>query len=79
MYEENISSKEKQKLTFYFKRAKNMIEKYEKIKQHEVVDIMRNFVWFAVMKLPNAESFGLNEAKEKRLSQIIAEISLRET
>ena len=30
-----------------------------------------------VMKLPTAESFGLTEAKEERLSQIIAEINSR--
>ena len=46
LYKENISSKDKQKLTFYFKRAKNMIEQYELIKQHEIVAMMRHFVRF---------------------------------
>lgn len=142
LYKENISSKDKQKLTFYFKRAKNMIEQYELIKQHEIVAMMRHFVRFyefllqvscfedtdlhkkynfityllayinikhpgggynldgkikatnfvqkkaeehttpnlvakPVVKLPTAESFGLTEAKEERLSQIIAEINSR--
>ena len=142
LYKENISSKDKQKLTFYFKRAKNMIEQYELIKQHEIVGNMRHFVRFyefllqvscfedtalhkkynfityllayinikhpgggynldgkikatnfvqkkaeehttpnlvakPVVKLPTAESFGLTEAKEERLSQIIAEINSR--
>ena len=142
LYKENISSKDKQKLTFYFKRAKNMIEQYELIKQHEIVAMMRHFVRFyefllqvscfedtdlhkkynfityllayinikhpgggynldgkikatnfvqkkaeehttpnlvakSVVKLPTAESFGLTEAKEERLSQIIAEINSR--
>jgi type I restriction enzyme R subunit len=30
-----------------------------------------------VVKLPTAESFGLTEAKEERLSEIIAEINSR--
>lgn len=140
LYKENISSKDKQKLTFYFKRAKNMIEQYEPIKQHEIVPTMRHFVRFyefllqascfedtdlhkkynfitylltyinlkhpgggynldgkikatnfvqkkveehtspslvakPVVKLPTAERFGLTEAKEELLSQIIAEIN----
>lgn len=142
LYKGNISSKDKQKLTFYFKRAKNRIEQYELIKQHEIVSMMRHFVRFyefllqvscfedtdlhkkynfityllayinikhpgggynldgkikatnfvqkkaeehttqnlvaqPVVKLPTAESFGLTEAKEERLSQIIAEINSR--
>ena len=142
LYKSNISSKDKQKLTFYFKRAKNMIEAYELIKQHEIVALMRHFIRFyefilqvscfedvdlhkkynfmtyllayiniknpgggfnldgkikatnfvqkkidehkkpelvakPVVELPNAESFGLTEAKEERLSKIIAEINSR--
>ena len=41
LYKENISSKDKQKVTFYFKRAKNTIEQYELIKQHEIMAMMR--------------------------------------
>ena len=142
LYKGNISSKDKQKLTFYFKRSKNMIEQYEPLKQQEIVSQMRHFVRFyefllqvscfedtdlhkkynfityllayinikhpgggynldgkikatnfvqkkaeehtdpklvaqPVVKLPTAESFGLTEAKEERLSQIIAEINTR--
>lgn len=142
LYKKNISSKDKQKLTFYFKKSKNMIEAYELIKQAEIVALMRHFIRFyefmlqvscfedvdlhkkynfmtyllayinikhpgggfnldgkikatnfvqkkaeehtkpdlvakPVMKLPTAESFGLTEAKEERLSQIIAEINSR--
>jgi len=142
LYKSNISSKDKQKLTFYFKRAKNMIEAYELIKQHEIVALMRHFIRFyefilqvscfedvelhkkynfmtyllayinikhpgggfnldgkikatnfvqkkideqkkpelvakPVVELPNADSFGLTEAKEERLSKIIAEINSR--
>ena len=142
LYKGNISSKDKQKLTFYFKRSKNMIEQYEPLKQQEIVSQMRHFVRFyefllqvscfedvdlhkkynfityllayinikhpgggfnldgkikatnfvqkkaeehtdpklvaqPVVKLPTAESFGLTEAKEERLSQIIAEINSR--
>ena len=32
LYKGNISSKDKQKLTFYFKRSKNVIEQYEPLK-----------------------------------------------
>lgn len=142
LYKPNISSKDKQKLSFYFKRSKNMIEQYDLLKQHEIVGNMRHFVRFyefllqvscfkdvnlhkkynfityllsyinikhpgggfnldgkikatnfvqkkaeehtqstlvakPVVKLPTAESFGLTEAKEERLSQIIAEINSR--
>ena len=41
-----ITAKDKQKLTFYFKKAKNMIELYEPIKQAEIVAMMRHFVRF---------------------------------
>lgn len=43
---ENISSKDKQKLTFFFKKSKNMIEKYELLKQQGIVSLMRSFVRF---------------------------------
>ena len=142
LYKPNISSKDNQKLTFYFKRSKNMIEQYDLLKQHEIVGNLRHFVRFYEfllqvscfedvdlhkkynfityllsyinikhpgggfnldgkikatnfvqkkaeehtqstlvakpgVKLPTAESFGLTEAKEERLSQIIAEINSR--
>lgn len=142
LYKPNISSKDKQKLTFYFKHSKNLIEQYDLLKQHEIVGNMRHFIRFyefllqvscfedvdlhkkynfmtyllsyinikhpgsgfnldgkikatnfvqkkaeehsqstlvakPVVKLPTAESFGLTEAKEERLSQIIAEINSR--
>jgi len=142
LYKGTISSKDKQKMTFYFKRAKNMIETYDVKTQMEIVSLMRSFIRFyefmlqvscfedvdlhkkynfmtyllsyinikhsgggydldgkikatnfvqkkaeehtetklvaqPVTKLPTAESFGLTEAKEERLSQIIAEINSR--
>ncbi|TGA96335.1 type I restriction endonuclease subunit R [Sporolactobacillus shoreae] len=142
LYKEKISSKDKQKLTFYFKKSKNLIEARDDRQQTEMVTLMRHFVRFyefllqascfedadlhkkynfityllayisikhpgqgydlsgkikatrflqkkgeehkkpdlvasPVMKLPVAESFGLTEAKEERLSQIIAEINSR--
>ncbi len=46
LYKPNISSKDKQKLTFCFKRSKNMIETYDLLKQHEIVAMMRHFVRF---------------------------------
>lgn len=142
LYKGTISSKDKQKMTFYFKRAKNMIETYDVKTQMGIVSLMRSFIRFyefmlqvscfedvdlhkkynfmtyllsyinikhpgggydldgkikatnfvqkkaeehtetklvaqPVTKLPTAESFGLTEAKEERLSQIIAEINSR--
>lgn len=41
LYQSNISSKDKQKPIFYFKRSKNMIEAYDLLKQHEIVAMMR--------------------------------------
>lgn len=46
LYKKNISSKDKQKLTFYFKKSKKMIEAYELIKQAEIVALMRHFIRF---------------------------------
>ena len=142
LYKSNITPKDKQKLTFYFKKAKNVIEKYELIIQAEIVALMRHFIRFyefmlqvssfedvelhkkynfmtyllayinikhpgggfnldgkikatnfvqkkaeehskpnlvakPIIQLPLAENFGLTEAKEERLSQIIAEINSR--
>ena len=142
LYKENISSRDKQKLTFYFQRSKNMIEQYEISKQREIVALMRHFTRFyefllqvscfedvdlhkkynfityllsyinikhpgggydldgkikatnfvqkkdeehkksdlvaqPIVTLPTAERFDLTEAKEERLSQIIAEINSR--
>lgn len=45
-YTQKITAKDKQKLTFYFNKAKNLIEKYELVKQHEIVATMRHFVRF---------------------------------
>lgn len=142
LYKENVSSRDKQKLTFYFQRSKNMIEQYEISKQREIVALMRHFTRFyefllqvscfedvdlhkkynfityllsyinikhpgggydldgkikasnfvqkkneehkksdlvaqPIVTLPTAERFDLTEAKEERLSQIIAEINSR--
>ncbi len=46
LYKEKIDAKDKQKLTFYFKRSKNMIESYDPLKQHEIVVLMRHFIRF---------------------------------
>jgi len=140
LYSEKITAKDKQKLSFYFKKAKNLIENYDVTKQQEIVALMRRLVRFyefliqvssfedvdlhkkynfityllsyinikhpgggfnldgkikatnfiqkkdeehhkskivaqPVLKLPTAESFDLTEAKEEKLSQIIAEIN----
>jgi len=142
IYMPKVTSKEKQKLTFFFNKTKNLIERYDLHKQVEIVSKMRHFVRFyefllqvscfedvdlhkkynfivyvlayinikhpgggynldgkikatnfvqkkveehvksdlvaqPVLKLPTAENFNLTEAKEERLSQIIAEINSR--
>ena len=142
LYKRPIDARDKKKVTFYFSRAKKLIENYELIKQAEIVSLMRSFVRFyefllqvssfedvdlhkkynfityllsyiniknpgggfdldgkikatnfvqkkeeehktpnlvaqPIVKLPVAEKFGLTEAKEEMLSQIIAEINSR--
>lgn len=142
LYKPKVTSKDKQRLTFFFNKTKNLIEKYELIKQKDIVALMRHLVRFyefllqascfedvdlhkkynfvtyvlafinikhpgggynldgkikatnfvqkkaeeyvkqdlvaqPVVKLPIAETFSLTEAKEERLSQIIAEINSR--
>ncbi len=46
IYQGEISAKDKQKLTYYFKRAKNRLEQYEIEKQREAVAVMRHFIRF---------------------------------
>lgn len=142
LYKPKVTSKDKQKLTFYFHKTENLIKQYEPVKQAEIVAAMRHFVRFyefllqasffsdvelhkkynfatyvlayinikhpgggynldgkikatnfvqkkseehvksdlvakPVVKLPTADNFSLTEAKEERLSQIIAEINSR--
>lgn len=142
LYKKKIDARDKQKLTFYFRKAKNLIENYDIPKQQELVALMRHFIRFyefllqvscfedvelhkkynfitylmsyinikhpgggydldgkikatnfvqkkaeehtkekfvaqPIVKLATAESFSLTEAKEERLSQIIAEINSR--
>lgn len=46
LYKPKVTGKDKQKLTFYFNKTKNLIEKYEPVKQAEIVATMRHFVRF---------------------------------
>ncbi len=46
LYKEKIDARDKRKLTFYFKRSKNMIEAYDLLKQQEIVALMRHFIRF---------------------------------
>ncbi len=46
LYQSSVQAKDKQKLTFYFKRAKNRLEQYDVLKQLEIVAVMRHFVRF---------------------------------
>ena len=46
LYKEKVDGKDKQKMTFYFKKAKSLIEHYTPEQQTELVGIMRSFVRF---------------------------------
>ncbi len=46
LYNGDTSAKTKQKLAYYFTRAKNRIEQYELMKQLEIVSVMRHFIRF---------------------------------
>ena len=141
LYSDEIKAQQKQRLTYYFNKSKNLLEQnYDYIKQKEAVMAMRRLVRYyefllqvssfedvelhkkyryiccllayiniknpgpgfnldgkikatdfaqkkqeehkkeklvakPIVKLPTAEMFGLTEDKEKRLSEIIAEIN----
>ena len=46
LYRPPVQAKERQKLNYYFGRAKNRLEQYEALKQLEIVAVMRHFVRF---------------------------------
>ena len=46
LHKGNITPKDRQRLTFYLRHAKNRIEQYETAKQHEIAALMRRFVRF---------------------------------
>lgn len=46
IYKGDTSAKTKQKLNYYFNRAKNRLEEYELLKQLEIVAVMRHFIRF---------------------------------
>lgn len=46
LYKSNISYRDKQNLSYYFSRSKNMIEQYELKERRKLVLLMRNFVRF---------------------------------
>lgn len=46
LYKPKVTAKDRQKLTFYFNKTKNLIEKYDLEKQAEIVALMRHFVRF---------------------------------
>lgn len=46
LYKTDIDAKDKQKLSYYFKRAKNRIEQYDILKQLEIVALMRHLIRF---------------------------------
>ena len=46
LYKEKITSDDMKKLNHYFERAKNFIEQYDNLKQHEIVALMRHFIRF---------------------------------
>ena len=46
LYKDKITSDDKKRLKVYFERSKNWIEKYDLIKQNEIVLMMRHFIRF---------------------------------
>ena len=46
LYKADIDAKDKQKISYYFKRAKNRIEQYDILKQLEIVALMRHLIRF---------------------------------
>ena len=46
LYKTDIDAKDKQKLSYYFKRAKSRIEQYDILKQLEIVALMRHLIRF---------------------------------
>ena len=59
-----ITAKDKQKLTFYFNKAKNLIERYPLERQQEFVSLLRHFVRFYEFLL-QASSFEDVELHKK--------------
>lgn len=45
-YKKDQNARDKQKMTFYFKRAKKMLEQYDDEDQRNIVSLLRNFVRF---------------------------------
>jgi type I restriction enzyme R subunit len=46
LYKEGVTSKEKQRLTYFLQKSKNVIEQFSLEKQSEIVMVMRHFVRF---------------------------------
>ena len=59
-----ITAKDKQKLTFYFNKAKNLIERYPLERQQEFISLLRHFVRFYEFLL-QASSFEDVELHKK--------------
>ena len=78
IFKGKITAKGKQKLTFYFQRAKNMLEKYELQQQREIVALMRRFVRFYEF-LIQASSFEDVELHKKYtfISYLLSYINIK--
>jgi type I restriction enzyme R subunit len=78
LYKPKVTGKDKQKLTFYFNKTKNLIEKYELIKQAEIVATMRHFVRFYEFLL-QASSFEDVELHKKYnfVTYVLAYINIK--
>ena len=78
LYKSNITPKDKQKLTFYFKKSKNLIEAYELIKQVEIVALMRHFIRFYefMLQVSSFEDVELHK-KYNFMSYLLAYINIK--
>lgn len=78
LYKENITSKDKQKLTFYFKKAKNLIENYDIQEQLNIISLMRSFIRFYefLLQVSSFEDVDLHK-KYNFMSYLISYINIK--
>ena len=78
LYKSNVTSKDKQRLAFFFNKTKNLIEKYEPSKQLEIVATMRHFVRFYEFLLQAScfKDTGLHK-KYNFVSYVLAYINIK--
>lgn len=78
LYKQNVTAKEKQRLTFFFNKTKKLIEKYDLDQQSEIVVTLRRFVRFYEFLL-QASCFKDVELHKKYnfITYVLAYINIR--